>query len=89
MNISKYTVRNQWLCRVPGALGKDQFALGKDHSAKNGSAKVPLPSVFCRALGKAFAECQLEPKKPEKMGKNGKKRIFFNRWSRPSPAFFT
>jgi len=42
---------------VPGALGKAQFALGKDHSAKNGSAKAALPSVFCRALGKAFTEC--------------------------------
>jgi len=48
---------NQWLCRVPGAHGKAQFALGKDHSVKNGSAKAALPSVFCRALGKAFAEC--------------------------------
>ena len=27
------------------------------HSAKNGSAKVSLPSVFCRALDKDFAEC--------------------------------
>ena len=32
-------------------------ALGKDHSAKNGSAKASLPSVFCWALDKAFAEC--------------------------------
>ena len=47
-------------------------ALGKGHSAKNGPAKVSLPSVFCRALGKAFAECltlaKLEPKKNPKNG---------------------
>jgi len=48
-------------------------ALGKEHSAKKESAKTSLPSVFCRALGKAFAECRhsakLEPKKnPKKMG---------------------
>ena len=81
MNISKYTLRNQWLCRVPGALGKAQFALGKDHSAKNGSAKAALPSVFCRALGKAFTECPTlgkvgTEKKPQKMRKNGKNRFF-------------
>ena len=47
-------------------------ALGKEHSAKKESTKTSLPSVFCRALGKAFAECRhsakLEPKKnPKKM----------------------
>ena len=45
-------------------------ALGKEHSAKKESAKTSLPSVFCRALGKAFAECRhsakLEPKKNPK-----------------------
>ena len=46
-------------------------ALGKEHSAKKESAKTSLPSVFCRALGKAaFAECRhsakLEPKKSRK-----------------------
>jgi len=29
---------------------------GKELTAKKRSAKAPLPSVFCRALGKAFAE---------------------------------
>ena len=33
-------------------------ALGKEHSANKPSAKASLPSVFCRALGKAFAECR-------------------------------
>ena len=53
------------------------------HSAKKESAKTSLPSVFCRALGKAFAECRhsakLEPKKnPKKMEIFTKKnRIFF------------
>ena len=57
---------------MPGALGKAQFAFGKDHSAKNGSAKVALPSVFCRALGKAFAECPTLGKVgTEKNPKNG------------------
>ena len=32
-------------------------ALDKGHLAKNGPAKASLPSVFCRTLGKAFAEC--------------------------------
>jgi hypothetical protein len=44
---------------VPIALGKDSFALGKDPPAKNTSAKKSLPSVFYRALGKDFAECNL------------------------------
>jgi hypothetical protein len=34
-------------------------ALGKEGTAKKGSAKTSLPSVFCRALGKDFAECFL------------------------------
>jgi len=33
-------------------------ALGKPHSVKKVTAKTPLPSVFFRALGKVFAECQ-------------------------------
>ena len=33
-------------------------ALGKPHSVKKVTAKAPLPSVFFRALGKVFAECQ-------------------------------
>ena len=32
--------------------------LGELHSVKNDSAKTSLPSVFCRALGKGFAECR-------------------------------
>jgi hypothetical protein len=32
-------------------------ALGKEETIKKGSAKVSLPSVFCQALGKDFAEC--------------------------------
>ena len=68
-------------------LGKRHKTLGELHSVKNDSAKTSLPSVFCRALGKGFAECRtlgkgrtqakLELKKnPKKMGiftqKNGK-----------------
>ena len=34
-------------------------ALGKEHSAKNSSAKNSLPSATCRALDKAFAECHV------------------------------
>ena len=33
-------------------------ALGIGHSEKKQSAKPSLPSVICRALGKAFAECR-------------------------------
>jgi len=36
-------------------------ALGKDHSANFSSVKGSLPSAFCRALGKDFAECLWEP----------------------------
>jgi hypothetical protein len=32
-------------------------ALGKEETAKKGSAKASLPSVFYRALGEDFAEC--------------------------------
>ena len=75
---------------LPSAMGtrKAQFALGKDHSAKNASAKMSLPSVFCRALGKGFAECRTlgkvggtrqswNRKKPEKMGIFTEKMDFF------------
>jgi hypothetical protein len=33
--------------------------LGKERSANSTSASVSLPSTFCRALGKEFAECHL------------------------------
>ena len=90
MNISKYTLRESVALPSARALGKAQFALGKDHSAKNGSTKVALPSVFCRALGKAFTECPTLGKVgTEKNPKNGnfytKNGNFFNRW-RPPPA---
>ena len=57
-------------------------ALGKEHSANNPSANASLPSVFCWALGKAFAECRhsakLEPKKnPKKWEFLPKKMDFF------------
>ena len=70
--LTKNHYRTQWLCRVPrfaecqghsakpnlhSAKALPSAALGKGHLAKNRSAKVSLPSVFCRALGKAFAEC--------------------------------
>jgi len=32
------------------------MVLGKELPSKKRSAKAPLPSVFCRALDKAFAE---------------------------------
>ena len=57
--------------------------LGEQHSPKTVTAKPTLPSVFYRALGKAFAECptlgKVETEKnPKKIGiftkKNG---IFF------------
>jgi hypothetical protein len=36
---------------VPVTLGKCLNTLGTEHSAKNLSAKPPLPNVFYRALG--------------------------------------
>jgi len=51
---------------VPQALGKDQKALGKDqktlgkqYTTSTVSANSYLLSVFYRALGKWFAECQI------------------------------
>jgi hypothetical protein len=41
---------------VSGTLGKTTKALGKEETAKKGSAKASLLSVFCQALGKDFAE---------------------------------
>jgi len=73
------------------ANGSPSVTLGEQHSPKTVTAKPTLPSVFYRALGKAFAECptlgKVETEKnPKKMGiftqKNG---IFFYRW-RPPPA---
>jgi len=52
-------------CRIHSAKallhsvkGLPSVALGKPHSVKKVTAKAPLPSVFFRALGKVFAECQ-------------------------------
>jgi len=53
---------------VPQTLGKDQKTLGKGFAECNTrqtahgiilSANSYLPSVFYRALGKWFAECQI------------------------------
>jgi hypothetical protein len=41
---------------VSGTLGKITKALGKEETAKKGSAKASLPSVFYRPLDKDFAE---------------------------------
>jgi hypothetical protein len=45
--------RTQLLCRV------SRKTLGKERSANCTSATTSLPSTFCRALGKEFAECHL------------------------------
>jgi hypothetical protein len=42
-------------------------ALGKEPSVKFWSAKVSLPSVFYRALGKGFAECKLASTRQRKV----------------------
>ena len=39
------------------ANGSPSVTLGEQHSPKTVTAKPTLPSVFYRALGKAFAEC--------------------------------
>ena len=39
-------------------LSKRHKTLGELHSIKNDSTNTSLPSVFCRALGKGFAECR-------------------------------
>ena len=50
--------RTGLVCGMSNTLGKGLFALGKPHSVKKVTAKALLPSVFFRALGKVFAECQ-------------------------------
>ena len=50
--------RRRLLCRVPQALGKGRYILGKGRSVSSLSAKTSLPSAIYRAPGKAFAECQ-------------------------------
>ena len=63
------------------ANGSPSVTLGEQHSPKTVTAKPTLPSVFYRALGKAFAECptlgkvetEKNPKKWEFLPKkNGK-----------------
>jgi hypothetical protein len=44
--------------RLHSAKAFSSVTLGKGHSAAILSAKTSLPSAFCRALGKGFAECQ-------------------------------
>ena len=55
------------------ANGSPSVTLGEQHSPKTVTAKPTLPSVFYRALGKAFAECptlgKVETEKnPKKIG---------------------
>jgi len=56
---------------VPAALGKAPNTLGKGFAecrtrqwplGKKWPAKQPLQRAICRALGKAFAECQASPR---------------------------
>jgi hypothetical protein len=44
--------------RLHSAKALPSVTLGKGYSVKISSAKTSLPSAFCRALGKGFAECQ-------------------------------
>jgi hypothetical protein len=44
--------------RLHSAKALPSVTLAKEHSAAISSAKTSLPSAFCRALGKGFAECQ-------------------------------
>ena len=45
-----YHYRRRLLCRVPEALGKGRYTLGKGRSVNSLSAKTSLPSVLYRAL---------------------------------------
>ena len=51
-----------------GLPSAKRATLGKELLAKKRSAKAPLPSVFYRALGKAFAE---HPARPSAKKSNG------------------
>ena len=60
------------------ANGSPNVTLGEQHSPKKVTAKLTLPSVFYRALGKAFAECPTLGKvETEKMGIFTQKMEFF------------
>ena len=50
-------LRHSAKARLHSAKPLPSAALGKEHTAKNWSAKHSLPSVFYWALGKGFAEC--------------------------------
>ena len=49
-------LRHSAKAKLHSAKPLPSAALGKEHTAKNWSAKPSLPSVFYRALGKGFAE---------------------------------
>ena len=76
------------------ANGSPSVTLGEQHSPKTVTAKPTLPSVFYRALGKAFTECptlgkvetEKNPKKWEFLPK--KNGIFFidGGPNRPAPT---
>ena len=85
------------LCRVQlhSAKPLSSAALGKELSAYPFTAKASLPSAFCRALGKAFAECRkstrqrftLGKMKMRKKPKNNSKIYFFGEGRhRPAPV---
>ena len=68
----------QSFCRVLGALGNSPKTLGNCFAECNTrhtthdiflSANSYLPSVFCRALGKAFAECRKSTRQRFTLGK--------------------
>ena len=64
------------------ANGSPSVTLGEQHSPKTVTAKPTLPSVFYRALGKAFAECptlgKVETEKnPKKIGIFTQKKMEF------------
>ena len=79
------------------ANGSPSVTLGEQHSPKTVTAKPTLPSVFYRALGKAFAECptlgkvetEKNPKKWEFLPK--KMEFFFidGGSHRPAPVEFS
>ena len=67
----------EWFCHSAKAqiriLGKASTILGKKHTINFWSVKRSLPSIFCQAFGKSFAECLTlgkgeNKKNPRKIG---------------------
>ena len=67
------------VCRVPVALGKGSFALGKEPPSNPLPVKAALSSAKFRALGKGFVECRVGTRQRfDAVGRRPTTSNFFN-----------